>query len=40
MNEEFKGTSTQWIAIDTNHHIAWVMLEIEEFVLQLTAVKH
>jgi hypothetical protein len=40
MNEEFRGTPTTWIAIDTNHHISWVMLEVEEFVLQLTAVKH
>lgn len=29
--EEFKGNSTDWIAIDTSHHIAYVIAEIEEF---------
>ena len=29
--EEFKGKSTTWIAIDTNHHITWVVAEITEF---------
>lgn len=28
------GNSTSWIAIDTNHHIAWVVAEIEEFELR------
>jgi hypothetical protein len=40
MEAKFRGTPSNWLAIDTNHHIAWVMLEVEEFVLQLTAVKH
>lgn len=29
--EEFKGNSSDWIAIDTSHHIAYVVAEIEEF---------
>lgn len=33
---EFKGNSTNWIAIDTNHHIELVTLEITEF----SKVKH
>lgn len=36
-NGEFKGISTTWIAIDTNHHIAWVVAEIEEFELKVAA---
>lgn len=28
------GNSTTWIAIDTSHHIAWVVAEIEEFELK------
>jgi hypothetical protein len=25
------GNSTTWIAIDTSHHLAWVIAEVEEF---------
>lgn len=31
------GNSTDWIAIDTNHHLALVVTEIEEFELKVTA---
>lgn len=34
-NGDFKGGSTQWIAIDTNHHLAWVVQEVVEYELQL-----
>jgi hypothetical protein len=34
-NGEFKGSSTEWIAIDTNHHLAWVVAEVKEFELKL-----
>lgn len=34
---KFKGNSTQWIAIDTNHHLAWVVSEVEEFELKIAA---
>lgn len=34
---EFKGNSTDWIAIDTNHHLAWVVAEVEEFELKVVA---
>lgn len=34
---QFKGTTTQWIAIDTNHHLAYVTQEAEEFELSVTA---
>ncbi|WP_279624033.1 hypothetical protein [Aeromonas veronii] len=30
-NEEFKGNPTDWIAIDTSHHITHVVLEVAEF---------
>jgi hypothetical protein len=30
-DEEFRGNSTTWIAIDTNHHMTWVVAEILEF---------
>lgn len=30
-NKEFKGNSGQWIAIDTSHHLAYVVAEITEF---------
>lgn len=29
--EGFKGTAGQWIAIDTSHHLAYVLAEVEEF---------
>ena len=32
---DFKGSSTNWIAIDTNHHLAWVVAEVTEFELTL-----
>ena len=31
---EFKGTSTTWIAIDTSHHMAWVVQEVAEHVMR------
>ncbi|HHT8992542.1 TPA: beta family protein [Burkholderia cenocepacia] len=31
------GNSTTWIAIDTSHHLAWVVAEIEEFELKIAA---
>jgi hypothetical protein len=34
---KFKGNSTTWIAIDTNHHLAWVVSEVEEFELKIAA---
>ncbi|MFA6917171.1 MAG: beta family protein [Parachlamydiales bacterium] len=34
---EFKGNSTDWIAIDTNHHIAYVVAEIGEFETTIAA---
>jgi hypothetical protein len=34
---QFKGNSTDWIAIDTNHHLAWVTAEVREFELKLAA---
>lgn len=36
---EFKGNSTDWIAIDTCHHMAWVVAEVEEFELRVSASK-
>lgn len=33
----FKGSSTDWIAIDTSHHMAWVVAEVEEFELKAAA---
>ncbi len=30
-NKEFKGNAGQWIAIDTNHHLAYVIAEVAEF---------
>lgn len=30
-DEKFRGNSTTWIAIDTNHHMTWVVAEITEF---------
>ncbi|MBK8972362.1 MAG: beta family protein [Hahellaceae bacterium] len=38
-NGVFKGNSTQWIAIDTSHHLAWVVAEVEEFELRVGAVR-
>lgn len=32
-NEEFIGSASNWIAIDTNHHLAYVIAEVEEFEL-------
>jgi len=29
------GNATSWIAFDTNHHIAWIIAEVEEFELKL-----
>ncbi|CAG9932745.1 beta family protein [Candidatus Nitrotoga arctica] len=29
--EKFRGNSTQWIGIDTNHHITWIIAEVTEF---------
>ena len=34
---EFKGNSTDWIAIDTSHHMAYVVAEIEEFESNIAA---
>jgi len=34
-NEEFKGNSTQWIAIDTNHHIEAVLVEVLSITAQM-----
>lgn len=31
------GNSTTWIAIDTSHHLAWVVAEVEEFELKIAA---
>jgi hypothetical protein len=31
-NEVFMGNSTSWIGIDTNHHIEYVLAELNEFV--------
>jgi hypothetical protein len=31
----FKGNPTGWIAIDTNHHLTWVVQEVEELVMRL-----
>lgn len=31
--EEFKGTAGTWITIDTSHHMAFVVAEVEEFEL-------
>jgi hypothetical protein len=36
---EFKGTSTTWIAIDTNHHLAWVVQEVTEHILRETRIR-
>ena len=30
-NELFKGNSTNWVGIDTNHHIEYVLAELMEF---------
>ncbi len=30
-NKEFKGNAGQWIAIDTSHHLAHVVVEVAEF---------
>lgn len=35
--EEFSGNTTQWISIDTNHHVAFVVAEVEEFALKVAA---
>lgn len=29
--KKFKGSAAQWIAIDTSHHLAYVVAEVEEF---------
>lgn len=36
-NKKFKGNAGQWIAIDTNHHLAYVVAEITEFERTITA---
>jgi len=36
-NGEFSGNHGQWVGIDTNHHIAWVVAEVREFELQLAS---
>ncbi len=36
---KFSGNSQTWIAIDTNHHIAYVVAEIEEFEQSITVAK-
>ncbi len=33
-NGDFKGAPWKWIAIDSSHHITWVVAEVEEFVQQ------
>jgi hypothetical protein len=30
----FSANHGQWVGIDTNHHIAWVVSEVREFELQ------
>jgi hypothetical protein len=37
--KQFKGRSVDWIAIDTNHHLTWVVQEVEELVMRLARVK-
>lgn len=34
---QFSGNHGQWVGIDTNHHIAWVVAEVREFELQLAS---
>ena len=36
---EFKGTSATWIAIDTSHHMAWVVQEVAEYVMRKVPAK-
>ena len=36
-NGGFSGNHGQWVGIDTNHHIAWVVAEVREFELQLAS---
>jgi hypothetical protein len=35
----FKGNPSDWIAIDTNHHLTWVVQEVEELVMPLARAK-
>ncbi|WGW30463.1 beta family protein [Pseudomonas aeruginosa] len=37
---EFKGSSSDWVAIDTNHHIESVVLEVLEYQRHVAAVKN
>lgn len=37
--QEFRGNSSRWIAIDTNHHVAWVVQEIAEFLMKAKQAK-
>lgn len=36
-NHEFIGNSSDWIAIDTNHHLSYVLAEVEEFEMAYAA---
>lgn len=36
-NKKFKGNAGQWIAIDTNHHLMYVVVEVAEFERTLVA---
>jgi hypothetical protein len=38
-NEEFKGNPTQWISIDTNHHVTYALTEVKEFERGLVTVE-
>jgi Beta protein len=38
-NREFRGNSTNWISIDTNHHIEAVLVEIAEYMSERIAAK-
>lgn len=38
-NGAFKGNAALWISIDTNHHLAYVVAEVEEFESRLAATK-
>jgi hypothetical protein len=35
----FKGNQSDWIAIDTNHHLTWVGQEVEELVMRMARIK-
>jgi hypothetical protein len=35
----FVGNQSDWIAIDTNHHVTWVGQEVEELVMRMARIK-